>query len=68
MMPGTTQCPGPDMDIDWIVARAFEIWNEKYPPAPDPDPTTVSIDRAEAEEVLAAAEYTAGVMRSALGK
>jgi hypothetical protein len=64
-LPGATQCPGPDMDADWIVARAKEIWAELHPD--QPEPTTVAISRQEAEEVLAAAEYTADTMRKALG-
>jgi murein DD-endopeptidase MepM/ murein hydrolase activator NlpD len=65
-LPGTTECPGPDMDADWIVSRALELWAEKYPPVPEP--TTAIIDREDAEEVLAAAERTAAIMRDVLGK
>jgi hypothetical protein len=66
MLPGTTTCPGPDMDIDWIVARALEIWDEKHPddPTPEPDPEWVQLKRTEAEEMLAAADYIAKTLRA----
>lgn len=66
MLPGSTTCPGPDMDIDWIVARALELWNEKHPP--EPQPTEVTMPREDAEKALAAAESIAATMRTALGK
>lgn len=61
-----TTCPGPDMDIDWIVSRAKQLWDEKYPPVPEP--TTVTLDRAEAQLMLAAAEHQVETLGKALGK
>lgn len=35
-IPGT-ECPGPDMDLEWIVERAQEIYDEAHPPDPGPE-------------------------------
>lgn len=52
-LPGTI-CPGPDMDLDGIVALAQQYWDEAHPtePCPEcpecPDPAdTVEVDRAD---------------------
>lgn len=38
-LPGQTICPGPDARLDEIVAMAQKMWDEKYPPEPNPEPT-----------------------------
>lgn len=54
MLPGTTQCPGPDMDADWITARALELWDEKHPDDPTPPPTDqILVDREFLEQLQA---------------
>lgn len=49
--PFATSCPGPDMDLDWIVERARQIAYPPEPgPEPDPDPTLIEeIQRLSAE-------------------
>ena len=35
-LPGTTICPGPDMDVDGIVAMAQQFWDDAHPTEPCP--------------------------------
>lgn len=42
-----TICPGPDMPLDAIVARAKVLYDTKYAPTAPPAPGTVLADRAE---------------------
>jgi murein DD-endopeptidase MepM/ murein hydrolase activator NlpD len=36
-LPGSTICPGPDMDIPGIIAMAQAIWDENHPTDPCPE-------------------------------
>ncbi len=66
-LPGETECPGPDMDIDWIVARALQLWDEKYPDVPTPEPTgTIEIDRELAANISATLKAAAAEIDKAL--
>lgn len=47
-LPGTTECPGPDMHIDDIVRMAQELWAKEHP-EPGPDPQVVEVPRATLE-------------------
>lgn len=49
--PFATACPGPDMNLDYIVQKAREIaYPEPEPePEPEPDPDMVTVPRAELE-------------------
>ena len=43
-----TICPGPDMDIDWIIARAQEIWSDQ----PENEMETVIVPREQLENLM----------------
>jgi len=45
-----TICPGPDMDIDWIIARAQEIWSG----TPENEMETILVPRQQLENLLGA--------------
>lgn len=42
-LPGQTICPGPDARLDAVVALAKKMWDEKYPPDPEPEPDMVTL-------------------------
>lgn len=67
MLPGSTECPGPDMDADWITARALELWDEKYPDDPTPPVgDTFPMDRELAKNISATLKAAAAELDAAL--
>lgn len=44
-----TACPGPSMDLDWIVARAKQLASPAPEPEPEPEPVTPAEPEPEPE-------------------